>query len=154
MLLHVIYASTSGNTEFVCQRLAELCRAEAPQVSLELQRAELASAQDLLRGDVLVLASGTWNSGGMEGQLNMHMQALLLERAADIDLAGKKFTFISLGDDRYYFTTRCTEHFQRFRRDHNATLLLPPLTIVNGPEEQREKIDRWVRKLLSSLSPS
>jgi len=35
--------------------------------------AEKTQPQDLLSGDVLLLASSTWNTGGIEGQLNPHM---------------------------------------------------------------------------------
>jgi hypothetical protein len=38
------------------------------------QDAEKMQPLDLLQGDVLVLA--TWNTGGIEGQLNSHMEQL------------------------------------------------------------------------------
>lgn len=152
--LHFVYASTSGNTEFVIETLAAFFRKESPDLHIELQRAELAQPDDLLRGDCVILASGTWNTGGNEGQLNTHMHTLLLERAASLDLAGKPMAFISLGDDRYYFTTRCTEHFLRFLRTHGGTQLLMPLCIVNEPYGQEEKIQAWGKKLLGKLNPN
>ncbi|MBI3332328.1 flavodoxin family protein [Candidatus Peregrinibacteria bacterium] len=152
--LHIIYASTSGNTEYVVDTLTTFLREQSPDLKIEVQRAERAESLDLLRGDAVILGSGTWNTGGTEGQLNPHMYALLLERAADADLHGKPLAFVSLGDDRYYFTTRCTEHFQRFLRTHNGKQLLPPLVIVNEPYGQEEKIHKWGKKLLSSLTLS
>lgn len=149
--LHVIYASTSGNTEYVIDTLVRQMASEAPEVVVEQQRAELAHPKDLLRGDVVILGSGTWNTGGKEGQLNMHMHALLQDRAKHIDLHGKPLTFISLGDDRYYFRTRCTEHFLRFQREHNGTLFIPPLIMVNEPYGQEEKILRWTQKLANHM---
>lgn len=123
-------------------------------MAFECQRAERAGADTLLRGDLVVLASGTWNTGGPEGQLNTHMHALLHERAKDVALQGKPMTFISLGDDRYYFRTRCTEHFLRFQREHGATLFLPPFILVNEPYGQEEKIRLWGDKLLKKLTES
>ncbi len=149
--LHFITASTSGNTEHVVETIVKRIAAQAPNIVIERQRAELTEAQDLLRGDVLILGSGTWNTGGKEGQLNMHMDALLRERAKGIDLAGKPITFISLGDDRYYFRTRCTEHFLRFQREHNGKLFVPPIVIVNEPYEQEERINQWTDKLLAQV---
>lgn len=150
--LHIIYASTSGNTEYVVDELIEYCGRQTPQLTIERQRAEFAHPKDLLRGDVLILGSGTWNTGGTEGQLNMYMHALLHDRAKDLDLQGRPITFISLGDNRYYFRTRCTEHFLRFQRKHNGTLFVPPLVMVNEPYGQEEKIHRWAERLLNHMT--
>lgn len=149
--LHIIYASTSGHTEYVVDTLIEFLSTQAPSLHAERQRAELAHPDDLLRGDVLILGSGTWNTGGTEGQLNMHMHSLLREQAKDLDLKKKPITFISLGDDRYYYRTRCTEHFLRFQREHNGVLFIPPLIIVNEPYGLEEKIQRWGEKLLNQM---
>ncbi len=149
--LHIIYASTSGNTEHVVDTLVQFLRLMQPNVAIECQRAELAQPKDLLRGDVLILGSGTWNTGGTEGQLNMHMHTLLKDRAADLDLQGKPITFISLGDDRYYFRTRCTEHFLRFQREHHAKLFIQPLVMVNEPYGQEAKILQWTEKLANHM---
>ena len=80
--LHIIYASTSGHTEHVVSVLAEYVKQKG--VEVEVQKAEEAEAEDLMKGDFLVLASGTWNDGGVEGQLNMHMANLLKKRADDL----------------------------------------------------------------------
>lgn len=150
--IHIITASTSGNTEFVADTVAKRLRDTTPDIAIEMQKAELATADDLLRGDILILGSGTWNTGGKEGQLNMYMDALLKTRAQDVQLAGKPITFISLGDDRYYFRTRCTEHFLRFQREHGGTLFVPPLIIVNEPYGQEEKIHAWADKLMKHIT--
>ncbi len=153
MLIHFLYASTSGHTEHVVETVRAFLATQAPEMSIEVQRAEQASVEDLLRGDLLILGSGTWNTGGHEGQLNMHMDALF-KRAAGIDLTGKRFTFLSLGDERYYFRTRCTEHFLRFVREHGGTLFHPPLVLVNEPYGQEDKIEAWAGKLLAKLRPA
>lgn len=150
--VHVIYASTSGNTEYVVDELAAYLRTRMPDVTVGVQRAERAGPEDLLRGDILILASGTWNTGGTEGQLNMHMDALLRDRAAKVDFAGKPVTCISLGDERYYFRTRCTEHFLRFIREHAGRLFLPPLILVNEPYGQEERLRRWGDKLVAKIA--
>ncbi len=149
--IHFIYASTSGHTEFVIETLRDYILKNAPSLEVELQKAELAKAEDLLRGDYIVLGSGTWNTGGIEGQLNVHMDALLNERAAAVDLQGKPFTSISLGDERYYFRTRSTEHILRFVREHHGTLFLPPFVLVNEPFDQQEKIEQWGQKLVEKI---
>ena len=151
--IHFITASTSGHTEHVVDVLQKFF-ADQPGLTVKRQKAELTKAEDLLTGDLVILGSGTWNTGGTEGQLNMHMQALLKQRATGLDLKRKPITFISLGDERYYFTTRCTEHFLRFQREHNGTLFAPPLILVNEPYGQEDKIRLWGEKLLKKMQPA
>lgn len=152
--IHFIYASTSGHTEYVVDILARYLEENAPAITVEKQRAEMAKGEDLLRGDVLILGSGTWNTGGIEGQLNMYLQRLLHERATNLDLQEKPMTCISLGDERYYYTTRCTEHLLRFIREHGAKIFIPPLVLVNEPYGQEEKIRKWGRKLIENIQQS
>jgi len=152
--LRFIEASTSGNTEYVVDQVVATLTERMPGLAIERQRAELTHPEDLLRGDLVILGCGTWNTGGTEGQLNVHMDALLRERANGLDLRGRPMTFISLGDDRYYFRTRCTEHFLRFQREHNGTLFAPPLVIVNEPYGQEERIRHWAEVLLKRMTVS
>ncbi len=149
--VHIIYASTSGHTEHVVDTLIGFLKEKAPHIAAERQRAELATPEDLRRGDLVILGSGTWNFGGVEGQLNQHMHRLLFERAKDIDLAGKRIAFISLGDDRYYFTTRCTEKFMLFLKSSRAKMALIPLIVLNEPYGQEERIRKWGEKLITLL---
>jgi flavodoxin len=149
--LVAIYASTSGHTEFVVDAVATKLQAVLPELKVEKLRAERAEAKDFDRADILLLGSGTWNSNGVEGLLNPHMDKLFTERATTVDLRGKPTALISLGDDRYFFTARCTEHLQRFVRTHNGKPLLPPLIIVNEPYDQTERIDRWAEKFAVSV---
>lgn len=149
--LHIIYASTSGHTEYVVDELTSYLDQKNIGLTIERQKAELTKREDLLRGDVIILGSGTWNFGGIEGQLNMYMYQLLFERAKDIDLTGKTIAFICLGDDRYYYTTRCTEHFMRFMKLSHAKMLLIPLIVVNEPYGQEERVQKWGEKLLLAM---
>jgi flavodoxin len=79
------------------------------------------------------------------------MHRLLFERAKSIDLTGKHIAFISLGDDRYYFTTRCTERFMKFLKEAKGKMFLIPLIIVNEPYGQEERVAKWGEKLLQQL---
>ena len=65
------------------QELAVLMKKSG--IDVELQLVDLAKPEDLLRGDALLLASGTWNTGGPEGQLNPHMHAFLNGAAKAVD---------------------------------------------------------------------
>ena len=146
--VHIIYASTSGHTEYVVDQVITALQG----VQVEKQRAELAQPEDLLKGDMLLLASGTWNTGGVEGQLNPHMDELLRKRAAGVDLGGKKVLLIALGDSRYRYTANAMVHLEEFVKSHNGIVVEPTLKIINEPYGQEGKIRQWADQLLSFLA--
>lgn len=150
--LQIIYASGSGHTQYVVETLQAFLKKHRPDLEIRITRAEQAQAGYLTSGDILILASGTWNTDGIEGQLHPFMHEFLTERATGADLTGKAVTCISLGDDRYYFTTRCTEHFLRFIREHGMRQVVPPLIIVNEPYGQENKVESWAEKLTRSMN--
>ena len=150
--LQIIYASTSGHTEYVVGVLTEALKKEKLQIAN--CKAEAAKPEDLLKGDVLILGCGTWNTDGPEGQLNPHMKDLLVGRAKDIDLAGKPVAIIALGDDRYYYTCRAGEHMRRFVLDHGGKILGDALLVVNEPYGQEERVQKWAEALHQKISPS
>lgn len=147
--MNIIYASTSGHTEYVVQKLAEFLESSKCQVTSA--KAEQAKPEDLLEGDLLVLASGTWNTGGVEGQMNPHMHDFLLTKAKDSDLKGKNVMLIALGDHRYFYTCRAGEHMRKFVMTHGGQVIEPSLLIVNEPYDQDEKIEKWSTKVLAQL---
>jgi flavodoxin I len=108
--LHIVFASTSGHTEYVVEVLIDSLKSITSGWEIKETMAEKAQPQDLLSGDVLLLASSTWNSGGIEGQLNPHMWTLLHDKAKTLDLAGKPCACIGLGDHRYFYTARAADH--------------------------------------------
>lgn len=150
--LHIIFASTSGNTEYVVSTLKEHLHAVQPKLEVTVQRAEEAQAEDLKKGDVLLLASATWNYDAVEGYLNMHMRELLDKRCKDLDIEGRKVAMITLGDDRYYYTGRATERFMQFLMQKKAKSCTMPLLIINEPYGQEEKITKWADKLMDCFS--
>jgi len=96
-VLHIVFASTSGHTEYVVDALTDSLKGIVPGWEIEETIAEKTQPQDLLSGDVLLLASSTWNTGGTEGQLNPHMWVLLHDKAKTVDLGGKPCACIGLG---------------------------------------------------------
>src|SRR3989344_2342362 len=150
--LHIIYASTRGNTEYVIDALQKFLLEKDSSVHISFERAERAGVPDFTKSDLLILASGTWNTGGREGQVNPYMFELLYKKAKDIDLAGKQCAVIGLGDHRYKYTARATEHMAHFIKEHGGHALLPPLVIVDDPFGQEEKIEKWGEELLKKIS--
>ena len=150
-LLHIVFASTSGHTEYVVDALVESLKSITPGWEIEETMAEKTQPQDLLSGDVLLLASSTWNTGSIEGQLNPHMWTLLRDRAKSLDLARRPCACIGLGDHRYFYTARAADHLQHYVNAHHGLLIVPALKIVDEPYGQEEAVRVWGRQLVDVL---
>jgi flavodoxin I len=148
--LHIVFASTSGHTEYVVNALIESLNSAAPGWTIEETMAERAQPQDLLKGDILLLASSTWNTGSSEGQLNPHMWVLLQDKAKNLELAGKQCACIGLGDRRYFYTARAAEHLQQYVKAHHGRLIIPALRIIDEPYGQEEAVRIWSRQLVNA----
>ncbi len=148
--LQIIYASTSGHTEYVCDQLIASLKEKGVEVTK--LSAERANPEDLSVSGPLVLASSTWNTGNAEGQLNPYMYWLLMEQAKDVQLKGRKIACIGLGDNRYRYLARAADHLEEFVKTHGGELLCDTLRIVNEPYGQEQALIDWAQKLLPKLS--
>lgn len=148
-VFHIIYASTSGHTEYVVEKLAAYLTGEGHACTSV--RAEKAAPEDFAKGDVLILASGTWNTGGSEGQLNPHMALLFAKKAKEVSLSGRSCAVIGLGDDRYRYTARATEKLATFVKEKGGTAVVHPLVIINEPYGQESRVSKWGVLLLDHL---
>jgi flavodoxin I len=149
-VLHIVFASTSGHTEYVVEALIDSLKSIIPDWEIKETMAEKTQPQDLLRGDVLLLASATWNTGGIEGQLNPHMWVLLQDKAKTLDLAGKPCACIGLGDRRYFYKARAADHLQQYVKAHHGRLIVPTLKIMGEPYGQEEAVRAWGKQLVDA----
>jgi flavodoxin len=134
--------------------LIDSLRRITPGWEIEQTMAEKAQPQDLLNGDILLLASATWNTGGIEGQLNPHMWVLLHDKAKMLDLAAKPCACIGLGDHRYFYTARAADHLQHYVKAHNGQLIVPTLKIIDEPYGQEEAVRVWGKQLVDASKPA
>lgn len=149
--LLIIYASTSGHTEYVCNHVAAVFGKKKRSIQVVLKRVEQANLADLTKADCVILASGTWNTGGIEGQLNPYMHAFTHTTIAEIDLQNKPMSVIGCGDTRYRYTCNAAHLLEEFIKTHNGHLLPHSLRIINEPYGQEEKMEHWVEKCLTDL---
>ena len=147
--LRIIYSSTGGHTEYVCDTLVAYLKEKKAPVEIVMTHVEQTEPKDMLDCDYLILASSTWDP--TEGLLPPDFR-VFVRQSKEIDLAGKPTAVIGLGDDRYRNTCRATAHLMQFAREHGGKNLLPPLPIVNEPYEQEDKVTKWGEKLLEKLS--
>lgn len=144
--LHVIFASTSGHTEYVVNEVLKQWS------DASVVRAEEATADDLQKGDVLLLAAGSWNTGGIEGQLNPYMHAFVHGPAKDAKLNGKKVLVVGLGDHRYRYTCAAADHLMQYIKDHGGEFVGPELRIVDEPYGQEAKVKSWLQTIAAALA--
>lgn len=147
--LQIVYASTSGHTEYVIGIIAEALKGHA---NVTVTRIERATPETLLAGDALLLASGTWNTGGVEGQLNPYMHAFLKGAAKGVALNGRQVVVVALGDERYRYTANAGNHLEEYVTSHGGVLLGERLVIVNEPYGQEAAVEEWTKKLSALLA--
>lgn len=150
--LQIIYASTSGHTEYVLQTVAAYLKEKEPSLAVQMKRAELCKPEDLLAADFLLIGSGSWNTGGIEGQLNPYMQRYLIDQCGAVNLAGKKVLLVALGDDRYRYTANAAVHLKKFVTDHGGEQIGKTLKIVNEPYGQEAVVTAWADAVLPLLA--
>jgi flavodoxin len=153
-VLRIVFASTSGHTAYVVDALIDSLKSISPGWEIEKTMAEKTQPRDLLSGGVLLLASSTWNTGSIEGQLNPHMSGLLYDKAKTLDLAGKPCACIGLGDHRYFYTARAADHLQHYVKAHHGRLIVPTLKIIDEPYGQEEAVSVWGKQLVEASKPA
>lgn len=142
-----VYGSTGGNTEMAVEKVAELLQAKKHKVVL--QRAERTDPKDLLKYDVIVLASPTYG----HGLLQEHM-AKFVKGLKEIDLKGKQCAVIGLGDPKYeaQYHIESAAKLEKLLEDHGGKILLPALRISRTPVMHlKGLIPYWAGQLLNKL---
>lgn len=93
-MIPIIYASTSGNIESVCERISDILASH--KIKTTLHRAENTDFSVIADNDLFVFATSTWE----HGEINPFFNKLLNEISTN-DMTGKKAAFVGLGDTRY-----------------------------------------------------
>jgi flavodoxin len=150
--LTIIYATGTGHTEFVVDTVIAALAKSSPDLRIVKQRAEASKPEDVLKGDVLLLACGSWNTNNVEGMMSPYMHDFLAVRAAKEDLKKKPVAVIGLGDERYFFTAKSADRMVDYCTTHNGSLLLPALKIINEPFDQAPKIQTWAKEFAAKIS--
>lgn len=150
--LTIIYATGTGHTEFVVDTVIAVVAETCPGVRLVKQRAEISKPDDMMKGDALLLACGTWNTNNVEGQLSPFMFDLLTVRGAKEDLKGMPAAAIGLGDARYFYTAKAADRLTEYLQTHHAKIMLPALKVVNDPFDQAAKIRVWAKEFAVKIA--
>ncbi len=155
MHITIIYATNSGGAEQAARQLSEYFRRQGHAVTLK--RASEAQANDLQRGDLVILGSCTWmgqvGERVEEGQLQEHMQALL-DQATKKRYPGQRFAVFGLGDSSYTNFCAAADHLERFvqasgGRQVGSTLRFDGFFF--DLDRSRERVNGWARELQDAI---
>lgn len=143
----IIYASASGNVQFVVEKVAEVLSGHhfAPHVV----RAEQADASTVLPQQLFILATSTWEHGELSPYFHK-----LYEEMSHLDLGTKHAGFIGLGDTRYEPVLFCGGMYKLRDRflERGGQEIYEPLTINGEPYHQIEdKVSPWVHTFVSEV---
>lgn len=144
----IIYGSAGGNTEVVCERVAEVMRERGDEV--ELVHAKLSGPESLGGCDLLIFASPTYG----HGQLEQYFQEFL-EKIKDADLEERKCAVIGLGDPKYDtdYHIESAKVITDFLKEKKASILHLALRISRSPYPfLQDYVPRWAETLSKKMN--
>jgi flavodoxin len=144
--VHIIYASTGGNTEHVMEQVAKYWQAQG--VTVNLHRAEQTPVSVVTDNKYFLLATSTWDHGTLNPFYNK-----LLSEIKKTDLNGKVASFIGLGDRRYekHYFCNGMKIIKETWEQQQGTSIGVALTIGREPFEDLidKMIEKWANETLS-----
>lgn len=147
-LIHFIYASTSGNVEFVMDSVAESWRKKG--VEVQIMRAEQTSIDIIRNNRFFVFGTSTWE----HGVLNPFFKKLAQEMKT-LDCSDKMAAFIGLGDIRYERVLFCRgmQTLLDLWQKQNGQVIGVPIKVNGEPFDQIEKITSLTDQIWEAYQP-
>lgn len=145
----IIYASTSGNVEYVCQFVCRWLKESGGYKNPCLYRSEAVNATVLERAQQLVLATSTWEHGA----LNPYFTPVYSYIQKN-DMSGKTASFIGLGDTKYEPVLFCEgiNMTERAWLKAGGNKRGDTLKINDLPHNQMEKVEAWLQATFGEQS--
>jgi flavodoxin len=149
----VVYASNSGNTRMVAERVGERLRQHGAQVTVrDVYRMRPA---DLRGYDLVVFGSCTWlrivNGQPLQAQLPEYMHRFA-ESAEHTRLPGTRFAVFALGRHEYTGFAGAANHLRVLVHKLGGTELVRPLLVDGFPHHQLEAADTWADQLMAAVN--
>lgn len=149
----IIYATVSGNTELVVEKITQIINSQKKSKNLELQiitkRVDLANANEILDNELTILASPTYGQGTVEAHF-----LPFLKQINKLNLSNSKFAVIGLGSPRFYpeYLTEAAGILEMEIKKTGGNLIVPSLRIGGEVLKMLDKlVPNWTNKLLDKL---
>lgn len=143
--INCVYASTSGNVEFVVEAAAKILNAQG--LPTQLHRSEQTPIEFIRDNQQFIFATSTWD----HGILNPFFHPLFAAMG-QTDFAGKKAGFIGLGDVRYepVFFNRGIQLIHDLWKANQGEVLFRMLKINGDPYGQLDNlVTPWATEIAS-----
>ncbi|MBI4232541.1 flavodoxin family protein [Candidatus Peregrinibacteria bacterium] len=147
--IKIVYGSGGGNTELVCEKVAEVL--EQKKHKVKLLKAKLTEPKDVGSFDLLILASPTYGHGLYE----RFFAGFMAKAESELDVAGKKCATIGLGDMIYDpdYHVESGKMIQQFLKRKGALMPIIPLFVTKSPVPHLEgRIQSWAESVDKILS--
>jgi len=144
--VHIIYASTGGNTEHVMEQISKYWHANG--IEIVFHRAENTPISVINDNQYFLLSTSTWD----HGTINPFFDKLLSE-IKTTDLTGKVAAFVGLGDRRYekhYFCTGMLTLKEAWEKSNAKSI---GIALMIGREPFEERIEQMVRDWADKTLP-
>lgn len=128
MSVLIVYGTVGGNTELVARKAEEVLGQN--EVDVHVSRVETTDPGEVLNHEVVILASPTYYHGETEANFPPFLKEL-----KKLDLNGKKFVAVGLGDKKYYPEYLCdaAKVFEDFIKEVGGEMFAPSLRIGTSP---------------------
>lgn len=151
----IFYGTVGGNTQIVCRKVMEILEEKGHQVEMKNARFVLgdehksADINELFNCDLVIFASPTYGQGQLEPYFEKFLATL-----KGINLKGKKYAGIGLGDIRYHreYLLESANIIESFCNDAGMEAIIPSLKVIKSPLSVLDTaVTAWVEKLNESL---
>ncbi len=143
-----VYASTSGNTEWVVEQVVHVWQEAG--ITVELHRAEQADPNIWKQYDTFLLATSTWDHGAINPFFSV-----LFEELKNTDCHNKRAAFIGMGDVRYEPVLFCggMESLKNRWIERGGTAVSTPLKFNGEPFAKYDAVIKpWADALLKLIN--
>jgi len=143
----IIFGSTGGNTELVCDKVSQILREKKYKVTM--QRAEQSNSSDIKKYSYCILASSTYG----QGILQDHMLKFI-RKCSEVDFKNRKFAVIGLGDNKYSteYIIESAKILEKTITKNGGLLVVPSLRINKTPVTHlSNEIKKWALDLSKKL---
>lgn len=149
MKIAIIYATNSGGTYQVSKQIARSLSAH----DITIKKAADTNPAELLRYNVVLFGSPSWNVGGKEGMPVESMQALLQKMQA-FKMVPKHYAVFGCGDSGFAYFCGAVDVIDKHLRFQHSKVVCPPLKIDEfflHLHKSEQQVDAWVQVLKEKL---
>ncbi|MBF0710243.1 MULTISPECIES: flavodoxin domain-containing protein [unclassified Gemella] len=148
MVVNLIYASLTGNTETLSELVVEKFREKDTDVELHFIE-DMDDFSIVEESDAFIVASYTYDEGDIPSEMEEFFEEL-----ADMDLSGKIFGVIGTGDTIYEHFCSAVDQFDKRIKASGANNPTQNLKVEFevDTEEEEENLEKFVKDFIAALN--